>query len=85
MQHLSPYYYAAEQLKAAAASGSGISPALHSASMAASSVGSSLFSIDSILAPRPLGLSQRPGPYFPYPATIPHPSMHDFFGKLFPF
>ena len=76
MQHLSPYYYAAEQLKAAASSGGLLPPAMHNANMA----GSSLFTIDSILAPRPLGIHQRTTPYFPYPA-LHHPSVHDFFGK----
>lgn len=64
-----------EQLKSA-----GFSPAFSAPS-------SSLFTIDNILAPRPLTLPPRP--YFPYPAAaaaaaaaaaLHHP--HDFLGKF---
>nr|CAD45551.1 goosecoid protein [Patella vulgata] len=62
MPHL-PYYYAAGQLKSC-----------HSALMANSAAGGSpsLFSIDSILAPRPVP-AHRPTAYFPYPGITPGP------------
>ncbi|KAJ8308575.1 hypothetical protein KUTeg_013449 [Tegillarca granosa] len=61
MHHL-PYYYSTEQLKS-----------YHNSVMAAAAASGSqsLFSIDNILAPRPL-MAHRPTPYFPYP--LPHPS-----------
>ncbi len=85
MQHL-PYYYTAEQLKAAAAGGM-MAAAAAAASGAAGTPGagvpgaghphqpaSSLFTIDSILAPRPYLTTtpQRPTPYFPYHAAALH-------------
>ncbi len=86
MQHL-PYYYTAEQLKAAAAGGM-MAAAAAAASGAAGTPGgagipgaghphppaSSLFTIDSILAPRPYLATtpQRPTPYFPYHAAALH-------------
>ena len=68
MHHL-PYYYSPEQLKSYH---NGI---LSAAAAAAGS--SSLFSIDNILAPRPI---VPPRPYFPYPSLPPTP--HDIFGKF---
>ena len=62
MHHL-PYYYTAEQLKTSASMLAGHSP--------------SLFTIDSILAPRPHQFYQRANPYLPYAAAFPPP--HDLF------
>ena len=83
MQHL-PYFYpghpavgpaaaaalSAEQIKACSAAGMLGAPA------------PSLFTIDNILAPRPL--VRQPPAYFPYPAAAfaAHAAHHDLFGKL---
>ncbi|XP_071079842.1 homeobox protein goosecoid-like [Haliotis cracherodii] len=73
MPHL-PYYYTAEQLKSC-----------HNSMLAASAAGAShpsIFTIDSILAPRPI-LAHRPTPYFAYPGMPP--THHDFFAAYPPF
>lgn len=64
MHHL-PYYYSPEQIKS-----------FHTGMLSAAAGNSSLFSIDNILAPRPL---MAPRPYFPYTSLPPTP--HDIFGK----
>ncbi|XP_071160554.1 homeobox protein goosecoid-like [Mytilus edulis] len=66
MHHL-PYYYSPEQIKS-------YHNGILSAAAAAAAGNSSLFSIDNILAPRPL---LAPRPYFPYPSLPPTP--HDIF------
>lgn len=69
MAHL-PYYYSAEHLKTAVSNTMLSAAAAHSPS---------LFTIDSILAPRPILASQRPSPYFPYPTALhPHPQAAEF-------
>ena len=72
MHHL-PYYYSPEQLKS-------YHNGILSAAAAAAAGNSSLFSIDNILAPRPM---LPPRSYFPYP-TLP-PTPHDIFGKFYLF
>nr|AHY88464.1 gsc [Terebratalia transversa] len=70
MQHI-PYYYpgaSSEHLKAVVSSALGLSTA-HSPS---------LFTIDSILAPRPILAHQRTSPYFPYATGLAGPTHHDF-------
>ncbi|ESO85599.1 hypothetical protein LOTGIDRAFT_107589 [Lottia gigantea] len=65
-----PYYYTASQLKSCH------NALLQASSAVASGSSPSIFSIDSILAPRPIP-AHRPTPYFPYPGITPAP--YDFF------
>ncbi|XP_060083066.1 homeobox protein goosecoid-like [Ylistrum balloti] len=69
MHHL-PYYYTSEQIKSYQ----------NSMLAAAASGNQSLFTIESILAPRPL-LTHRPSPYFPYPSL--HHSAQDLFAATY--
>ncbi|XP_074663002.1 uncharacterized protein LOC141915388 [Tubulanus polymorphus] len=69
MQHLPYYFPTAEQLKSASL---------------LSGHGRSLFTIDSILAPRPIHY-QRPTPYLPYAAFPSHAAHPDFLAAYHPF
>ncbi len=76
MQHLPPtfYYPSSEQLKAL---GLGLTPSPHPGPATPS-----LFTIENLLAPRPLiPPPPRPAPYLTYPPSLPALHHHDFLGK----
>ena len=93
MQHL-PYYYTAEQLKACAAGGMMAAAAAAASGTAPAGIPgaahhqspSTMFTIDSILAPRPYlaAAPQRPTPYFPYNAAALHAqAQHELLGEYY--